>query len=88
MLGQVLRRLRPAAAAAEVARGYSAAAKEVRRRSTETYLPFRLTVWRRGGCVGIRRHVNRNCVVLFVDWRLECRPGVGGLSGGDVWMRV
>lgn len=38
MLGQVLRRLRPAAAAAEVARGYSAAAKEVRRRLTETYL--------------------------------------------------
>jgi pyruvate dehydrogenase E1 component beta subunit len=36
MLGQVLRRLRPAAAA-EVARGYSAAAKEVRGRFTETY---------------------------------------------------
>ena len=48
MLGQVLRRLRPAAAA-EVARGYSAAAKEVRRRLTETYL-FVLTVEARRLC--------------------------------------
>ena len=86
MLGQVLRRLRPAAAA-EVARGYSAAAKEVRRRLTETYL-FVLTVEARRLCVGIRRHVNRNCVVLFVNRRLECKLGVGGLSGGDVWLRV